>query len=96
MIYTNSIYLYLHRALIRHSHNEDAIRINVAIGVIGKYITSVPKSIRREVLKDMVHLKLLEKEKRNFIRIINKDKSLVMVERFPEIKQKQDEGSWWR
>lgn len=70
----NSVYLYLHRIMIRVAPDNKILTRKKALFIISNYLRFVPK-LRKEILEDMIKWKLLKKINRDRIKVINLDKS---------------------
>lgn len=85
----SSIHLYLHRILIR-SINPNVRKIDItsdtttfegvltrkrALWYISKYLCNFAPMMKKEILNEMIQLKLLKEKGRYWVKIINFDKS---------------------
>lgn len=87
----NSLYLYLHRCLI--IRGGDIMDLKKALFIVSNYLSTIPKSLRMDVLKDMEKLRLVKFINGRSIQILNKGWSECMVERV-NVKPKL-EKDWW-
>jgi len=70
----NSIYLYLHSCMLKHCNLSKEISRKEALFVISRHL-ALPNTVRKNILRKMIELKLLEVINRDNVKIINPNKS---------------------
>jgi len=98
-----SFYLFLHRAIIKHSTGRIIERKKVE-HVIGLYLKYTPKKLKTEIIKDMISCKLLKKcdnyknkdGRRKLLEILNPTVSECVESYYLEPQVQVSKAStWW-